>query len=134
MKATCHCGRVKVQIPAPPEHINFCDCTLCAKSGGAWAYFEPDQLKIEGKTQTYLREDYDNPVVVIHFCPNCGTTTHWRLKETEENEVSGLNMKLFSPMELEGIEARFPDGRGWDCESKPQLRRAHGILGKDAFI
>ena len=134
MKASCHCGQVTVKVPVRPEYVNFCDCTLCAKTGGAWSYYPPEELKVAGTTTTYRREDYDNPVVVVHFCPHCGTTTHWRLIDGDERNVCGLNMRLFSPAELEGIEARFQDGRNWDCKGPAELRRPHGTIGKDALI
>ena len=84
MKATCHCGRVSVSVTTRPDYINLCDCSLCLKSGGAWGYYTQSEVTLEGATNTYRRSDYDEPAVELHFCANCGTSTHWLLTENFE--------------------------------------------------
>lgn len=134
MRGSCHCGKVQVQLSSRPTYVNFCDCTLCAKSGGAWAYFTLDEVETKGKTTVYSRRDYDDPAVEIQFCPNCGTVTHWHLTTNFSADRIGVNIRLFAPAELAGIEARFPDGRHWEGDGPPGTRRPPGTLGKDAFI
>ena len=51
MNATCHCGTVSVTIAGRPDYINFCDCSLCRKMGGAWGYFQADQVEVVGQTE-----------------------------------------------------------------------------------
>ena len=43
-------------------------------------------------------------------------------------------MRLFHPAEVDGLEARFMDGLGWDGQSPPQERRPPGIVGVDVLI
>ncbi|MEO0590202.1 MAG: aldehyde-activating protein [Pseudomonadota bacterium] len=114
--------------------MNFCDCSLCAKSGGVWGYYESAHVSIEGETHGYRRVDYDEPAVEIHSCPVCGTTTHWATTEHLVSDRMGVNVRVFAPDELYGIEARFPDGRNWTGETEPRQRRPLGKLGVDAFV
>jgi len=134
MTGSCHCGAVSVTVPQRPEYVNFCDCSLCAKTGGVWGYYEERDLTVKGATHTYQRSDYAEPAVEIHSCPKCGTTTHWITTEHFDGNPAGVNMRIFEPTELIGIEARFPDGRNWFGETTPTQRRSPGKLGVDAFL
>ena len=134
MLASCHCGAVRVEISHLPEYINLCDCTLCAKSGGAWGYFKSAEVKVTGLTNGYRRTDYKKPAVEIQFCLDCGATTHWVLTELHEDDQLGVNMRLFEPSEIAGIEARSLDGRNWTGETAAAHRRSPGKLGDDIFL
>ncbi len=117
MKIFCLCGQVRVQIPKRPDFINECNCTFCSKSGARWAYFHPPEVSIEGTTKGYSREDKDEPAAEIHFCPNCGSTTHFILTASAVSKFGnvqmGVNMHLADERDLAGVELRYPDGRAW---------------------
>ncbi|MDJ0978623.1 MAG: aldehyde-activating protein [Erythrobacter sp.] len=134
MTGSCHCGAVRVTVTHKPDYVNFCDCSLCAKSGGVWGYYESADVTVKGETRGYRRVDYDEPAVEVHHCPHCGTTTHWVLTEHLEGDRMGVNARIFEPAELYGVEARFPDGRNWFGETAPGDRRPPGKLGVDAFL
>jgi len=89
---------------------------------------------VTGTAQGYRRADYSNPAVEMQFCPNCGTTTHWALTENFEGDRVGVNMRIFDPKDIAGIECRVLDGRNWFGKSDPAHRRAHGIVGTDIFL
>ena len=135
-EASCHCGAVRVTIVHQPEFLQECNCSLCSKSGGIWGYFDPAQVQTAGDTGQYSRKDYPDPAVEIHFCKNCGSTTHWVLTEnhiasTGSNDRMGVNMRLFDSDNLQGIELRFPDGKNWTGDTEFGYRRASVILGED---
>ena len=134
MKGGCHCGAVTVTVPRKPPFVNFCDCSLCAKTGGVWAYYEGGEVTVEGETRSYRRTDYDKPALDIHFCPICGTTTHWVTTEHLDGDRTGVNVRIFEPEALAGTQARFPDGRNWFGETEPEQRRPPGNLGVDVFL
>ena len=134
MKAACLCGRVSVTIPDRPTSVTFCDCNLCRKSGAVWSYFPRGALEISGETRRYLREDVNNPVVEVHSCSHCATTTHWISTRASGIDRMGVNMRLFQPAEVAGLEARFMDGLGWDGLSAPSERRPPGKIGVDVSI
>lgn len=134
-ETSCHCGAVRVAIAHQPEFLQDCNCSLCSKSGGVWGYFNPADVKTTGDTGNYTRNDYPEPAVEIHFCQNCGSTTHWILTKehvasTGSNDRMGVNMKLFDSDNLQGIELRFPDGKNWTGETEFGYRRESVILGE----
>jgi hypothetical protein len=126
---TCACGEVSVTLESRPEFINDCNCTLCRKAGAAWGYFAPSSVRVVGNTVAYARRDKTAPAVEVHSCATCATTTHWVLTRAfkEKNpsvDQVGVNMRLFDPDDMKGVELRFPDGKAWAGEGPFGYRRA----------
>ena len=97
--AHCHCGSVTIILKKRPDFINDCNCSLCSKSGGIWGYFSWSEVEVFGSTQTYVRRDRSLPVVQVHSCSLCGSTTHWSLteaylKKSGQVDRMGLNLSL----------------------------------------
>lgn len=130
---SCHCGLVRIEIARRPEYINACNCSLCSKTGAHWGYFAPADVAVHGETSRYLRGDKADAGAHIHFCPACGSTSHFTLTDDmvalHGNTMLGVNMQLADPAELEGLELRFPDGRNWDGASAFGYVREAVILG-----
>jgi hypothetical protein len=109
MKGACHCGRITIALPHPPEYLNQCNCSLCFKLGSLWGYYTTAQVAISGDTKAYTRADLDPPLLDVHFCDECGATTHWSPSEHATFDRIGVNMRLFDRAALEGIEVRYGD-------------------------
>ncbi|WP_341711106.1 GFA family protein [Erythrobacter sp.] len=135
MTLECFCGGVRVTTSRRPEFIHACNCDLCRKSGARWGYFEPAEVTVAGSSSSYRRNDKDEPAVEVHFCPSCGSTTHFRLTEAAVVKFGdimlGANMGLADEAELAGIELRFPDGKAWSGEGEFGYVRQSSILGSD---
>ena len=128
MTANCLCGAVRITIGTKPGFINDCNCSMCRKTGGAWGYFAPDTVTATGDTVAVQRSDKPAPAVEIHSCASCGTTTHWVRTEAfigqyGANDLTGVNMRLFDPDALMGVEVHFPDGKNWTGEGPFAYRR-----------
>ena len=132
--ASCHCGEVRVEIAALPDYIHECNCTLCAKTGAKWGYFEPEQVSVAGETRGYARADKPDPAAETRFCPGCGWTTHFVLTPSAVakfgNTLMGVNVRLADGSDLAGVELRYPDGRAWSGEGEfGYMRKARIIRG-----
>lgn len=136
MTFTCFCGAVSVTTDRPPEFIHACNCDLCRKSGARWGYFDPAEVVVVGATMTYRRHDKPVPGVDVHFCPSCGSTTHFRLTDAAVEQhgdvMMGVNAGLVEEAELVGIEMRYPDGKNWSGEGEFGYVRASRVLGASA--
>ncbi len=113
LSGSCHCGAVRVTIPAAPEYINDCNCSLCMMRGAIWGYFPPAAVTITGDTHHYIRADLADPALATQWCAACGTTTHW-LALDPVYERMGVNMRLFDPAVYAGVEIKLVDRRSWD--------------------
>ena len=136
MTGTCLCGAVSVTIDAKPDFIHDCNCDLCRKSGGAWGYFSASQVSTDGSTSSVMRTDKAKPAAEVHSCRSCSATTHFEMAKSFTDrhgpiDMVGVNMRLFSPMDLEGVEVRFPNGRDWSGDGAFEYRRPAVTVGGD---
>lgn len=111
MKGSCLCGEVGVSIDAAPEYINICNCRFCRTAGAAWGYFTTEQVQVEGKTNSIQRDDIDDVWLKRHFCPECGSCTHYSVLKKGHRDRIAVNTRLFAQDKLDGVEVRYLDGR-----------------------
>jgi len=134
LKLSCICGQVRIEISKRPDFINECNCTLCSKAGARWGHFLPSDVRVEGPTKGYSREDKDDPAVAVHFCGNCGATTHFFLTASAiakfGNAQLGVNMRLADEKDLVGIELRYPDGLAWSGEGGFSYVQEARVIGR----
>ena len=137
LAASCHCGRVRIAVAAPPLYINECNCSFCTALGTWWGYFGLDEVSVEGATTGYTRADVAEPTVAAHFCPVCGATTHWlptpafARRMPQYADRMGVNMRLFDKGAIAGIELRFPDGRAGAGSAGAAPVRPSMRIGRD---
>ena len=84
-RASCTCGQLQLECDGEPVRISMCHCLACQqRTGSAFglqARFPRESVKIEGRSTAYVRVgDSGNPIS-FHFCPVCGTTVFWKLKQ-----------------------------------------------------
>lgn len=111
-EATCHCGAVRITVPFAPEQVTDCNCSICRRLGGLWAYYPPTQVTIEGgeATATYVRHDGpDMGMLALHHCRTCGCTTHWSSLDPAIDRM-GVNARLMDPEILIAARVRRFDG------------------------
>lgn len=118
----CLCGQIRIELEKRPDFIHECNCTLCSKTGARWGYFHPSEVSVHGPTSGFRRADKDEANAEVHFCPTCGSTTHFVLTESAVsrfgNSFVGINMWLADASALAGTELRYPDGRSWSGEGE----------------
>lgn len=133
LELSCHCGQVHIRIDQRPDYIHECNCSLCSATGARWGYFHPSQVAVDGATTTYSRRDKPDPNADVHFCPTCGSTTHFTLTEAAAakfgNTLMGVNMWLADEHDLADIELRYPDGKAWPGEGDFTYVREARVLG-----
>jgi hypothetical protein len=106
LTGSCHCGGVRIEVPAAPDWVASCNCSLCLKTAWLVAYYRPDEVRIEGDTIPYV---WGDRLIAIHHCPVCGCGTHWSAldRALAGDLPSELRLALESRM---GINARLLDG------------------------
>jgi len=108
VKATCHCGRVTVEMPSKPVKLNECRCSVCYKYGALWGYFQRDTVTVttaEGANLVpYVRADTEGGLSFNH-CSHCGCMTNWwgLGPYSEPTRKMGVNCRLLPEKDIEGI-------------------------------
>jgi hypothetical protein len=106
VQGSCHCGTVRIEVPAPTEWVVSCNCSLCRRTGALMAYFPPDAVRVEGATTPYLTGDR---FIRLHHCPTCACHTHWdaNAEALAGDLPDGVRAALTTRM---GVNARLLDG------------------------
>jgi len=107
---TCHCGAVTIELPAMPEQATSCNCSLCRRLAGIWAYYGHGSVRISGhpeNTEAYVQGDKTLRTI---RCRTCGCVTHWEPIQPEPGARHGVNLRNFPPALLEAVRVRRFDG------------------------
>ncbi len=110
LQGSCHCGAVRLQLPAAPLKATDCNCSICRRLGAVWAYYEFGTVRIEGHpehTADYIQGDRTLRTV---RCAHCGCTTHWEPLAPEPGAHHGVNLNNFDPRLKAGARVRRFDG------------------------
>lgn len=95
-QGSCHCGAVRWTYDAPLESATACNCTICRRYAGLWAYdFENGFIGITGETKIYTR----GKAIEFHFCPTCACIISWRARYLEDDgrRRMAVNLRLAEP-------------------------------------
>lgn len=102
LEGTCHCGAVRFTIPAAPETVTDCNCSICRRLGVLWAYYSPTQVTLTGETDTY---QWGDRALFFHRCKACGVTTHWSPTDPKLDRMA-VNARLLPLEVLETLRIR----------------------------
>ena len=116
IKGKCHCGATEFEVSEAPTSVTRCTCSFCAKRGGLWAYYEPQQFKlISAREQGRYSKA---PEIHTHFhCALCGCGTHsdtpvWvDFKMAPGQRRVSVNARLFEDFDLEALPVTVIDGK-----------------------
>lgn len=98
MKLTCHCKNIEIYV-APPQQVTRCNCSVCRRYQTLWAYYKPDQVKIDtGALGVGWYIWGDKELEFVH-CKNCGCITHYRTIAGKSDVKVAVNFRM-APVEL----------------------------------
>ncbi|GHE26838.1 GFA family protein [Vulcaniibacterium thermophilum] len=110
LRGSCHCGAVRLTLPFAPATATSCNCSLCRRTAGLWAYYALGTVIIEAgpdATESYVWGDRTLRTV---RCRSCGIVTHWEPLERTPGARHGVNLRNFDPALLESVVVRRFDG------------------------
>jgi GNAT superfamily N-acetyltransferase len=110
LTASCHCGAVKLGLPHGPDWVIDCNCSLCRRISGRWAYYREGTVTVDaapGSQQEYIWGDKS---IRTMRCGHCGCVTHWEPLQAGVIGRWGVNTRNLEPQALEGVRTRRFDG------------------------
>tara|TARA_R110002126_G_scaffold44671_7_gene127087 strand:+ start:17614 stop:17976 length:363 start_codon:yes stop_codon:yes gene_type:complete len=105
----CHCGAVTISVPAPPEQVSRCNCSLCRKTGWIGGYWHPDAVTVAAATDTLHPYVQGDRMITTWHCGTCGIASHWT-PITAPPDRMGVNMRLFDPTDWQHLPVQKVDG------------------------
>jgi hypothetical protein len=110
ISATCHCGAVRIEIPAAPERLTECNCSLCRRLGTLCAYYPLDAVRVTGHPEHTAEYIWGDRTMRTVRCAHCGCTTHWEPLGPDAENRCGVNMRMFDPAVFADAQVRHFDG------------------------
>ena len=92
--ASCRCGQLKAAVSGEPVRVSVCHCLNCKKrSGSAFAVqarWPKDQLRVEGRSKTFVKVADSGNRGTFHFCPDCGSDVYYDIDGKFDDKFNGL--------------------------------------------
>ncbi len=112
MKASCHCGQLRVAVPGPTTAVVACHCTDCQKRSGSpfgvAAYYPHEDVKIDGEAKRFSRATAAGGIFEQFFCPQCGVTV--LMRGAKNPDVTGIPIGLFDDAhEMQPVRSVWED-------------------------
>jgi hypothetical protein len=118
---SCHCGAVRLTLPATPTVATLCNCSLCRRVGGLWVYYDFGTVQVDGHpehTEAYIWGDKTLRTV---RCRHCGCVTHWEPLDPQPGARHGVNLANFDPALKAAVRVRRFDGADtWTFLDEPE--------------
>lgn len=110
LSGACHCGAVRLTLPSVPDQATQCNCSLCRRVNGLWAYYIFGTVAVEGhpeQTEAYVWGDRTLRTI---RCKTCGVVTHWEPLDPQPGARHGVNLRNFEPEWVDTVAVRHFDG------------------------
>ena len=119
LTGSCHCGAVRIDVPAHPQTLIDCNCSICRRNGALWALYETDTVRVIGHPEHTTEYVWGRKTIKTIRCNNCGNVTHWEPLQPGQNSKVGVNMRNFDSRELATVRIRRFDGGTWSFVDSP---------------
>ena len=110
LQGSCHCGAVRLTLPSLPEVATRCNCSLCRRVGGLWAYYPFGSVQIEGHPENTTDYVWGDKSLRNVRCKICGSFTHWEPIDGALDARHGVNLNNFDLRLQESVKVRHFDG------------------------
>jgi hypothetical protein len=110
LHGSCHCGAVRLTLPAAPDKATDCNCSLCRRVSALWAYYEVGSVRVEGHPEHTAEYVWGDRTLRTVRCRTCGVATHWEPLEPTPGQKHGVNLRNFDPALLRSVTVRRFDG------------------------
>lgn len=120
-RAECSCGQLSAICSGEPVRVSVCHCLACKRrTGSAFSFnarFAENDVSIEGRAAEFSRTGEEGGRVIYSFCPDCGTTVHYRIDTPARSDrhpggcLRGPCVPIALPVLLPR-EPALPVGRG----------------------
>ncbi|WDE12985.1 GFA family protein [Thalassomonas haliotis] len=110
IEASCHCGKVKINLPNSTETVTSCNCSVCGRFGALWAHFEPKQVSVSCHKDNLGAYCWGDKTIEFHHCKSCGCVTHYTPTKNANKERMAVNFRLAPTDILNSVKVRYFDG------------------------
>jgi hypothetical protein len=117
MLAACHCRATQFEVAERPDSVTTCTCSICAKRGMLWAYYQPSAFKLLTAPERSAVYQFGRFVVRHHHCAICGCPTYsenpaWTDGQADFTKITiGVNARLIEDFDVASVPTANVNGR-----------------------
>jgi hypothetical protein len=110
LTGSCHCGAVKIELPRKPRRLTSCNCSICRRIGGLWAYYQAEQIHIRHARGAVDHYSWGDKQLRFVRCATCGCLIAWQSVAHPRRGRMGINARNLDPAAIAGVRIRHLDG------------------------
>ena len=109
----CHCGRVRIEVLAPPDlELLDCNCSLCARSGFPHLIVTKEQFRLLTGADDLVEYTFGTHTAKHRFCKYCGVKSFYVPRSHPDGY--SVNARCLDPSTINSMTVRLYDGRNWE--------------------
>ena len=108
--ATCHCGKISIDITIKPESVTECNCSICRRYAAQWAYYTRRQVAVKGSPKSMSAYSWGDREIEFYHCNNCGCITHYEGVNKHPDSRVAVNARMLPPEVVSDIPVKRFDG------------------------
>lgn len=102
-----------LEVPAPPETVTDCNCSICGRRGVLWAKYPAGEVRFVRGTDATTPYIWGDRMIEFHHCATCGCTTHYvGTERAPRRDRIAVNARLMAFDREQPITVRRFDGAG----------------------
>jgi hypothetical protein len=118
-RGCCHCGRVRFELDATPDHAVACNCSICRRRGALWHFVADAQLRIEAAPDALTLYRFGTRTAQHWFCRTCGVAPFARPRIAPHGWV--VNLRCIDGLDLAALPVQPFDGEHWEEAARALL-------------
>jgi hypothetical protein len=111
--ASCHCGKVSLELQKRPRKLTQCNCSLCRRYGALWAYSQRRWVRVRASRNQLDRYSWLGRRFEFFRCATCGCVTHYQRTagRPDGSDMGAVNLRnIDDPAIIADLPIRLLDG------------------------
>jgi hypothetical protein len=110
---SCHCGRVRLEVLAPPDlDLLECNCSICARSGYLHLIVDAGEFRLLAGADHLTEYTFGTGAAKHRFCSRCGVKSFYVPRSHPDG--FSVNARCLDPATIKSMTIRPYDGRNWE--------------------
>jgi hypothetical protein len=110
IEVSCHCGAAKLEVARRPRRLTSCNCSICRRTGGLWAYYRSSEVRFKYRRRDVEAYVWGDRMLRLIRCKTCGCVLHWVARKRTPDDRLGVNMRNADPAVIAKVRVRRFDG------------------------
>jgi hypothetical protein len=110
-KASCHCGKVALEVEGEIKGAVACNCSICSRKGSLLWFVPREKLTLLTPEEAASTYTFNKHVIKHRFCPTCGIHPYGEGVDPQGRQMAAINLRCVEGLDLTTIPVTEFDGR-----------------------